>query len=90
MVIKVKRLYSCFNIWKKQLNIAVLENKKFGKGCFKPSEHISYLIFVPFPNPTMVGGIITHSFSISCPGFLINQVGMSIFGWLWSKMGVTF
>ena len=32
----------------------VLQNKKFGKDRFKPSEHISYLIF--FRHPTMVLG----------------------------------
>ena len=50
-VIKMKRLYFCFNFWKKSKeNIAVLENKKFGKGCLKSSEHILYLIFFPPPN----------------------------------------
>ena len=35
---------------KKKENIGLLENKKFGKDCFKPSEHILYLKFLPLPN----------------------------------------
>ena len=61
----MKRLYSCFNFWKK--NIVVFENKKFGKGCFKPSEHMLYLIFPRCP--IMVGGVIRHSLSSFCPGY---------------------
>ena len=60
---------------KNRENIALLEDRKLGKGCFKPSEYILYLIF--FRHLTMVGGIIRHSLSNFCPGFLINQVGMS-------------
>ena len=73
----MKRLYFYFNFWNKNKeNIALLENKKFGKGCFKPSEHILYLNF--FRRPTVVGGIIRHPLSNFCPGFLMNQVGMSV------------
>ena len=77
MVIKMKRLIS------EKIYVAALENKTFGKGCFKPSEHILYLIF--FCCPTMVGGIIRHSLSIFCPGFVINQAGMYVFDkkWTW-------
>ena len=72
----MKRLYFCLNIWKKDKeDIALLENKKVGKGCFKPSEHILCLNI--FPPPSHGSGIIRHSFSNFCPGFLINQVGMS-------------
>ena len=51
----MKRLEFCFNLKKKQKkenkeNIAFLENKKFGRGCFMPSEHILYLNFFPPPN----------------------------------------
>ena len=52
----MKRLEFCFNLKKKQTkkknkeNIALLENKKFGRGCFMPSEHILYLNFFPPPN----------------------------------------
>ena len=60
---------------KNKENIALLEDRKLGKGCFKPSEYILYLIF--FRHLTMVGDIIRHSLSNFCPGFLINQVGMS-------------
>ena len=66
-------MYFRFNLWEKnEENIALVENKKFKKVCFKPSEHILYSI------PTMVGGIISHSLSNFCPNFLINQVGMSV------------
>ena len=44
MVIKMKRLIS------EKIYVAALENKTFGKGCFKPSEHILYLIFFLLPN----------------------------------------
>ena len=48
---KMKRLYFCFNFWKKNKeNVALLENKKLGKGCFKPFEHILYLKFFSSPN----------------------------------------
>ena len=50
MAIKMKRLYFYFNFWKKKQNIAVLENKKFGKGCFKPPEDMLYLKFFLLPN----------------------------------------
>ena len=44
---KMKRLYFCFNFCgKKKENIALLENKKFREGCFKPSAH-SLLNFQP-------------------------------------------
>ena len=82
----MKRFYFCFNFWKK--NIAALANKKFGKGSFKPSKHMLYLIF--FSRPTMEGCIIRHSLSIFCPGFLISHVRIPAFGWMWSKMCVTF
>ena len=63
---------------KSKENIPVLENKKFGKGCLKLSEHILYLkCFLSFKY--VVGGIIKHSPSNFCPCFLINQVGMSGF-----------
>ena len=63
---------------KSKENIPVLENKKFGKGCLKLSEHILYLkCFLSFKY--VVGGIIKHSPSHFCPCFLINQVGMSGF-----------
>ena len=47
-VSKKKRLYFCFNFWKKKNkeNIALCESKKFGKGCFKPSGH-SHSNFCP-------------------------------------------
>ena len=47
----MKRLYFCFNFWKKKKeNIALGKNKKIAKGCFKPSEYILYLTFFPPPN----------------------------------------
>ena len=71
--------------------MAVLENKKFGKGCFKPYEHILYLIFFLLPNHGRQHNYFgQHSLSVFCPGFLINQVGTSVFGWLWSKMDMAF
>ena len=38
------KLHFCFNFCKKRHTeiIALLENKKFGKGCFKSSEHIYF------------------------------------------------
>ena len=48
---KNKRLYFCFNLWiKSKKKLALLENKKFGKGCFNPSEHTLYLKIFPPPN----------------------------------------
>ena len=77
MVIKMKRLYFRFNFWKKNKeNIALLENKKFGKSYFKPSEQTCIYFFSR--RPTMVGGIKRHSISNFCPGFLINQVRTSV------------
>ena len=31
-------------------NIALFENKNFGRGCFKPSEHSLYSTFFPLSN----------------------------------------
>ena len=51
MVIKMKRLYFRFNFWKKNKeNIALLENKKFGKSYFKPSEQ-TCIFFFPAAQP---------------------------------------
>ena len=33
---------------KKQRKLALLENKKFDKGCYEPSEHILYLKFFKY------------------------------------------
>lgn len=58
---------------KKQRKLALLENKKFDKGCYEPSEHILYLIF--FHGSTVVAKllgiffllffIIRHQFFVS-------------------------
>ena len=73
---------------KNKENIALLEDRKLGKGCFKPSEYILYLIF--FRHLTMVGGIIRHSLSNFCPGFLMNQVGMSELHTIYSKIAFDY
>ena len=83
----MKRLYFCFNFWKKNKeNITLLENKKLRKGCLKPSAHILYLKF--FRHPNMAAGIIMYPFLNFCPGFLINQVGMSVVMQWMNKMWI--
>ena len=60
---------------KSKENIPVLENKKFGKGCLKLSEHILYLkCFLSFKY--VVGGIIKHSPSNFCP--FLNKSGWNV------------
>ena len=67
-VIKMNRQYFCFNFWKISIeNIAFLENKKFKKGRFEPSELILYLTF--FPPPNHDGRHYVHSI-IYNPGIL--------------------
>ena len=62
---------------KSKENIPVLENKKFGKGCLKLSEHILYLKgFLSFKY--MVVALLSIHLQIFAH-FLINQVGMSGF-----------
>ena len=62
---------------KSKENIPVLENKKFGKGCLKLSEHILYLKgFLSFKY--IVVALLSIHLQIFAR-FLINQVGMSGF-----------
>ena len=41
----MKRLSFCFNFWRKKIKYSFLENKKFEKDYFKPSEDILHLKF---------------------------------------------
>ena len=81
MAIKIKNNCIFLILGKKQRKLALLENKKFDKGCYEPSEHILYSKFF---SPLNYGGnIIRHSLTNFCLSFLINQVVMSGSRWRW-------
>ena len=71
----MKRLCFCFNFWKKNYkeNIALLENKKFGKGCFNLSEHILYLKFFSAAQPWWTALLGIH-FRIFVPVSLLIRL----------------
>ena len=77
----MKRLYFCFNFCKKnkKQNIAVLENKRFGKGCFKPSEYMLYLNCFPLLNH---GGQHYSALTFDFLSRFLNKSGWNVYFWV--------
>ena len=66
---------------KKQRKLALLENKKFDKGCYEPSEHILYLIF--FHGSTMMAKLL--GFTLNFLSQFLNKSGCN--AWMKVRKG---